>query len=393
VLQDGSSNHIWVVGPTHTAATPAVKLFATTPTGSEPTGITFSPDYRYLFMSFQHPSTANTATQTDAAGSTVVFNTHTTIVIARREFLGACNSPSALAAASITSNSATVSWAAQPGALSYDLDFKPATSGTWSNAATATTALSVNLSGLSASTAYNWRVRTNCGAGSSSYSESTFTTAAPACPGPYDVAGNDALAGAATISLNENVLGTIWPTADKDYYKFTKVNAGTITVTLSTLPANYNLELRSAANVLLASSSKNGTASESTTYSAAAGTSYYAVAVPKGNVKNQTVCYTLRVAASSARLLLPDPELTSDEGMPGLQAWPVPVSETLFLELPEWHGPATVQVFGLSGQLLLERTIQSQVGQVDVSSLKPGLYLLWVKDGTQSHQLKFAKSN
>jgi hypothetical protein len=86
VLNDGGGGHIWVVGPTHTQATPQVRLFARTPTSSEPTGITFTPDYKYMFISFQHPSA--TGSQTDAAGTSVTFNTHTTVVIARSEFLG-----------------------------------------------------------------------------------------------------------------------------------------------------------------------------------------------------------------------------------------------------------------------------------------------------------------
>lgn len=88
VLQDGGQNHIWVVAPTHTAATPAIRVFANTPTGSEPTGITFSPDYNFLFISLQHPSGSNATPQADATGSDVVFNTHTTLVIARNENLG-----------------------------------------------------------------------------------------------------------------------------------------------------------------------------------------------------------------------------------------------------------------------------------------------------------------
>jgi len=88
VLQDGGRNHIWVVGPTHTAATPAVRLFGKTPTGSEPTGITFTPDFKFMFISLQHPSAANATSQLDAAGASVVFNTHTTLVIARTENLG-----------------------------------------------------------------------------------------------------------------------------------------------------------------------------------------------------------------------------------------------------------------------------------------------------------------
>jgi hypothetical protein len=81
------NNNIWVVAPTHTQASPQVKIFGIVPTGAEPTGLTFSPDYKYGFLSIQHPS-ANTASQIDAAGTSVVFNTSTTLVIARKEFLG-----------------------------------------------------------------------------------------------------------------------------------------------------------------------------------------------------------------------------------------------------------------------------------------------------------------
>lgn len=93
VLQDGSGtslqyNYIWMVKPGHTAVTPQVELFARTPLGSEPTGITFTPDYKYMFISFQHPLGSNQANQVDAGGDTVLFNTHTTIVIARKENLG-----------------------------------------------------------------------------------------------------------------------------------------------------------------------------------------------------------------------------------------------------------------------------------------------------------------
>ena len=52
ILQDGGRNHIWVVAPTHTVGgTNGVRLFATTPEGAEPTGITFSPDYKFMFIS------------------------------------------------------------------------------------------------------------------------------------------------------------------------------------------------------------------------------------------------------------------------------------------------------------------------------------------------------
>ncbi len=62
-------NHIWVVGPTHTQASPQVRVFATTPIRSEPTGITFTPDYKFMFISFMGPNwISNTTSQMDAAG-------------------------------------------------------------------------------------------------------------------------------------------------------------------------------------------------------------------------------------------------------------------------------------------------------------------------------------
>ncbi len=88
VLQDGSNNHIWVVKQGHSAENPQISLFATTPLGSEPTGITFTPNKRFMFLSFQHPYSTNADTITDVTGKRVVFNRGTTVVIARKEYLG-----------------------------------------------------------------------------------------------------------------------------------------------------------------------------------------------------------------------------------------------------------------------------------------------------------------
>jgi secreted PhoX family phosphatase len=89
VLQDGGNGYIWVVENGHTQSNPKVKIFGSTPTASEPTGITFSPDYRFLFMSIQHPSSSNSNTsQIDAAGDAINFDNDISIVIALNESLG-----------------------------------------------------------------------------------------------------------------------------------------------------------------------------------------------------------------------------------------------------------------------------------------------------------------
>lgn len=87
VLQDGGRNHIYMVPPCHTQTNPAVKLFAVTPAGCEPTGMTFTPDYKYMFVSFQHPDGTN-GVGIDANGDTVRINKEAAVVIARKEFLG-----------------------------------------------------------------------------------------------------------------------------------------------------------------------------------------------------------------------------------------------------------------------------------------------------------------
>lgn len=93
-LNNGDQNYIWVVKNGHTQANPRVQIFAITPIGSEPTGITFTPDYKYLFMSIQHPDIANNANQTDASGTNISFSKGTTLVISLKKNLGTALSSS-----------------------------------------------------------------------------------------------------------------------------------------------------------------------------------------------------------------------------------------------------------------------------------------------------------
>jgi len=83
VLQDGGRNHVWMVRPEHTQANPKVELFMTTPAGSEPTGMTFTPDYKYMFISIQEP--AGHIAQKDVNGTAVTFDKSHTLVVARKE--------------------------------------------------------------------------------------------------------------------------------------------------------------------------------------------------------------------------------------------------------------------------------------------------------------------
>ncbi len=88
VLQDGGRNYIWVVRPDHSQVFPNVELFLSSPIGSEPTGLTFSPDFRFGFFSIQHPSGSSNAPQIDATGNEVIFNASATVVFSLVKDLG-----------------------------------------------------------------------------------------------------------------------------------------------------------------------------------------------------------------------------------------------------------------------------------------------------------------
>jgi len=86
-----------------------------------------------------------------------------------------CGTVNGLTASNITSTTATASWNALSGAISYDLEYKVSTSNTWY--LFNTTGTGVNFTGLAPGTTYNLRVRANCASGSGAYSAIVnFTT-------------------------------------------------------------------------------------------------------------------------------------------------------------------------------------------------------------------------
>lgn len=86
-----------------------------------------------------------------------------------------CAVPVSLNAASITTTGATLSWGAVSSASSYNVKYKKTALTTWTT--TTSTSASKTISGLSASTTYEFQVQTVCSGGSSAFSASkTFAT-------------------------------------------------------------------------------------------------------------------------------------------------------------------------------------------------------------------------
>jgi hypothetical protein len=105
-----------------------------------------------------------------------------------------CNTPVNLLTYNITQSSASFSWSAVSGAVSYSLQYRTAPNGAWINTNPSVfTGTAVNTTGFTSGTPYEWRVRTNCANTLSDWSNPiAFTTLpAPVCNTPGDLESNN----------------------------------------------------------------------------------------------------------------------------------------------------------------------------------------------------------
>lgn len=404
-----------------------------------------------------------------------------------------CNAPTNLVSSAITSSSATVSWTAVSGAVSYAVDYKTNASSIWTSFSTAQTGISANLTGLTSSTLYDWRVTTNCSSGSSTAASAQFTTSASStcatafepnetqasaaaiasgvsnsaaintstdvdyykitttatgnivynlagpsgvdydlyvynssgtqigsstgttatesvsltsqaagtyyikvigyngansatcytinatattatgCQSAYDVSTNGTTSGAAVIPFNTNITGLISPGADLDYYKFTITNGGTITITLSTLPKDYDLKLFNSAGTQVGISQNGSTTSETINYTAAAGV-YYAEAYGYNGNNSATSCYTLKIALGTASR--PDQIAQSASDKKLLFVYPNPAHSKINIKLTGYKGISEIKLYDINGKQVAVYRTPLVSSAIDISKFAKGVYML-----------------
>ena len=272
------------------------------------------------------------------------------------------------------------------------MSYKLNSSGTWITAATATTSLSVALSGLTGSSLYDWRVRANCTAVglSSAYTQAQFTTA-NACPGPLDVSTNGTASGAATIPFNTDVKGLISPTGDNDYYKFVITTGGTATITLTTLPFDYDIRLYSSnGTTQLAISQNAGTANETITRTYTAGT-YYVRVYGYNGANSATSCYTLKVQLGTATVQeLP---LTEESDL-RIKLFPNPVTNKLSVYVVGDNSPKILKLYDMSGKAIYTQQLNDMFTTLDLQRMAKGTYLIKITnpDGKVLYTEKVVKN-
>jgi hypothetical protein len=305
------------------------------------------------------------------------------------QFVTTCNPPTNLVSSAITSSSATVSWAAGSGANNYTVEYKAASSGTWLTAASGTTSTSVNLSGLTASTLYDWRVKANCSGNVSDQ----FTTSADLnpCPGIYDAEPNGDTAHSQTIPLNTDIKGRIATKGDNDYYRLKITNGGSITITLTTLPANYDVALLNSSGGTTTSAT-NG--NETINATVTSNTTYYIRVYPRNNgAWNANSCYTLRAGGGTAARNSDD--ITSSRITPGnglrLSLFPNPAKQTLNVALDGINDKAEIKVYNIMGNLVMRQVTNKTNTLLNISKLPAGVYMINASDGMRTSNSKFVK--
>ena len=89
LLQDelhmADSNYTWVFGKNHTKQNPDVRIFKRTAKGAEPSGISFTPNNNFLFMSVMHPDSTNNQSQIDMSKVSHKFDRDACVAIGRKE--------------------------------------------------------------------------------------------------------------------------------------------------------------------------------------------------------------------------------------------------------------------------------------------------------------------
>lgn len=109
-----------------------------------------------------------------------------------------CGTPINLTSSSITTTTATLSWAAVTSATSYTINYKPSNTTAWIT--TTSTTLTKAISGLISGTAYDFKVNATCSAATGAFSSTaTFTTLAT-CNIPTGLTSSNVASTSATVN-------------------------------------------------------------------------------------------------------------------------------------------------------------------------------------------------
>ncbi|OQP66315.1 hypothetical protein A3860_12490 [Niastella vici] len=207
---------------------------------------------------------------------------------------------------------------------------------------------------------------------------------------------NETQATAVAIANSGAITSQIATSADVDWYKITPSASGNVTITLTTLPADYDLYLHRANGNVMASSVNSGTTNESVTKNLTAGTNYYIRVIGKNGSFNAGNCYTLTVNGVPALVT----QNTGPSGTDSLQnddplyinAWPNPSDKDFSIQLKSRSNEQVqVRVRNIDGQLVKQINTSANKVLHFGQDLKAGVYFVEVQQRAIRKMVRLVK--
>ncbi|MCQ9641437.1 fibronectin type III domain-containing protein [Chryseobacterium sp. WG14] len=184
-----------------------------------------------VFMWYDLPGT-NMASYL-STGSNILYNQNTLLSGQLYSWTqgAACDPPLGLGTSNLTGTSAKLNWTSS-GSQTYNIDYKPAGSTTWTNVTSNYTGSNIVVNNLTADTEYDWRIQSNC----SSTSKSTYIFAprfnsGNGCATPSNLTASNTLG--TTTKLSWDTVGTA-----ASYTLQYKTSAATTWTTVPNITAN-----------------------------------------------------------------------------------------------------------------------------------------------------------
>ncbi|MBL7814646.1 MAG: T9SS type A sorting domain-containing protein [Saprospiraceae bacterium] len=325
-----------------------------------------------------------------------------------------CNTPTNFALSSVTDSSAKISWAVAEGARSYTLEYKPNFAAVWKTV-NDIPSNSFNMSDLLAATIYHVRIKTICtNGGESSFSNTIYLVTGArvepvTCSDNFEP--NNTRSTAKPLSTNKIEKGLVGYAGDRDWYYF-KLEAGTtINISLTGLPADYDIKFYDSRLRLLRSSENMGNTNESIRYTTTIRDSFLVVVYGYNGAFDEDNCYNLNISANQWALSTAQKTELNIEESPailntnnrfeqntegGLKVFPNPANEAVTLQIaPEFESHARISLTNLSGQTLVSETKWVSKTEntitLDLSSVPSGFYMVSVRQGEQIWTKKLVK--
>jgi hypothetical protein len=313
-----------------------------------------------------------------------------------------CPTPTALTSSNVLTSQATVSWTGTTSSVGYVVEWKTSTATTWTTATVNTTTYTIT--GLAAATAYQVRVKTNCSLNVSTYSTTLSFTTQASCYDAWEA--NNSSGTATSMSSGSFKYGKICPSGtDVDWYKVVTTTTSTITVNVTQLPKNYNLE-HYFNSVFVVGSYNTGTTDESITRTSQPAGTYYFRVYAAASATDFDSNNDYKISATVAPII---PMEAGNEGdiidlnaatvniepinpdeLFMVDLFPNPASSELNIKIESGlENQCTLEIYNFNGTKVMSRILNLIEGEnletLSVDDLPTGMYFVRLNDGV--HQV------